>query len=185
MSRHLGPLAIVMATGLIWPCQAWTPDQTRRMEAGEVLVLDQAKPGGGKVEAGTFVKAAPKLVYELVADPKQAVHFSPGLVGADILQDNGATKVVRMHAKQFGIFDDVSELDARYQPYSSVTWRQLKRKAKTMSGQWQVEGHGDGTLLTYRLDVVLAEPVPSFVTRWFLSSSVPNLLKNVRRLLTG
>lgn len=173
-------MAMAVMTGPL-PGHAGPPDEQQRLRDGEVVVTSQARRHGGIVDARIYVAAPPRLVYTLVADPFQAPKYSPEIVAVTVLEEAGSRKRVRMRVRQLGLIDDESEVVSTYQPYDLVTWRQVKGRLAFQEGAWRVAPMAQGSLLTYHLNVDVGATVPAFIIEAFLRTTVPSLLKNVRR----
>jgi ribosome-associated toxin RatA of RatAB toxin-antitoxin module len=179
----LGTAFVVIAGPL--PVAAGGPDPQQRLRAGEVVIESQARRHGGIVDARIFVPAPPRLVYTLVADPAQAPRYSPEIVAVTVLEDQGSRKRVRMRVRQMGLIDDESEVLSTYQPYELVTWQQVKGRFAAQEGAWKVASMNEGTLLRYHLNVDVGTNIPAFIIEAFLRTTIPALLKNVRRQFGG
>jgi uncharacterized membrane protein len=172
--------AFMLGTGLL-PVAAEVADPLQRLRSGDVVVDSQRRRHGGIVDARIFVPAPPRLVYTFIADPHQLPRYSPEIISVRILEDHGSRKRVRMHVRQFGVIDDESEVLGTYQPYELVTWKQVKGRLASFEGFWKVGSMDQGTVLAYHVNVDAGMALPAFIIEAFLRSTVPSVLKNVRR----
>lgn len=163
------------------PAQAWTPEELKRLRAGDVVVTSTSRNRGGIIDASIVVPAPPRLVYTLVADPQNTPRYSPEISAVTVIEDQGLQKRVRMRVRQFGLIDEEHEVVSTYQPYSSVTWQQVKGRFAHQDGAWKVSSFDAGTILTYHLDIDVGASLPSFFIEAFLRTTIPNLMRNVRK----
>lgn len=176
-------IGIVLAGGYLTaslPALAWTPDELKRLRAGDVVIESRQQPRGGIVDGSIVVQAPPRLVYTLVADPQQMQRYSPEIASVKIIEDQDLQKRVRIRIKQFGLIDEEQEVISTFRPYEQVAWRQVKGRFAHQNGSWQMNAFDKGTLLHYHLDIDVGTHLPGFIVTAFLRTTIPSLLRSVR-----
>jgi ribosome-associated toxin RatA of RatAB toxin-antitoxin module len=161
-------------------------DQRRRLERGEIVVLDVLPPGGaGPGQGGTavsVVRAAPDAVWRLLVDYPGHAGLYPRVVGTEVLQRDAGHALVRYEigvGLLFFRFDvDNYPDDARRR----LVWHLAQGRSNGLFrdtwGYWQVEPHAQDTVLTYAM--AARTVLPAFLTRGSERAGLVGALTAVR-----
>jgi ribosome-associated toxin RatA of RatAB toxin-antitoxin module len=174
-----------------WPAQANTvglsPDLVRRLDHGEVVVLDVLPAGGAGLagQGGTalaVVHAAPDTVWSVLVDYPRLRGLYPRVVGAEVLEAESGHTLVR-YAVGMGPFS----FRFHVSNYPDATRRRLawqldRTRPNSLFedswGYWQVEPHARGALVTYAMAARMN--LPAFLTRGAERDGLVETLKAVR-----
>ncbi|OGK82780.1 MAG: hypothetical protein A2X52_06440 [Candidatus Rokubacteria bacterium GWC2_70_16] len=180
---------------------AWTPsvsslglsdDQRRRLEGGEVVVLDILPPGrqAAAAQGGTafsLVNAPPEAVWQLVTDYPRHVGLYPKVTTAEVLDAAGDHTLVR-YVVGVGPFSFRFHVD-NYPDAGRrrLAWQLAAGRSNGLFrenwGYWQVEPHGEGTMLTY--SIAARTVLPAFLTRGAEREGLVDTIKAVRDRAEG
>lgn len=189
MNRWYGILALLIVT-------AWVPaayslvlsnGERHRLERGDVVVLDVLPPGRAPaaVQGGTavsMVHASPDEVWEVLVDYPRHSGLYPRVTSAEVLESDHEHALVRyvvgVGPFTFGFhvdnYPDAAHRRLQWQLASGRS-NQLFRQSW---GYWQIEPHGDGTLLTYAMAAQTV--LPAFLTRGAEREGLVDTIKAVR-----
>jgi ribosome-associated toxin RatA of RatAB toxin-antitoxin module len=174
-----------------WPAQANTvglpPDLARRLDLGEVVVLDLLPAGGGGQPgqggtALTVVHAAPDVVWNVLVDYPRHRGLYPRVVGAEVLEADSGHALVR-YAVGVGPFS----FRFHVANYADATRRRLAWQLDRTRpnglfedswGYWQIEPHTRGALVTYAMAARVN--LPAFLTRGAERDGLVETLRAVR-----
>lgn len=189
MKRSLTVAIILLA---LWAPAAnpvgLSDDQWRRLERGEVVVLDLLPPGGlaKGSQGGTgmvVVQASPETVWRLLVDYGAHPGLYPRVVGAEVLERNTDHATVRyiIGVGPFSFAFHVNNYpDAARR---RLVWRLAHERDNDLFreswGYWQVESHEDGSMLTYAM--ASRTVLPAFLTRGAERDGLIETLKAVRQ----
>lgn len=190
MRRSRLPLALLLlALGPGFSgATALSDGQMRRLERGEVVLLDVLPPGpvGSGAQGGTgmiVVRAAPDAVWRVLVDYAGHPGLYPHVVSADVLQRDGWHALVRY---TIGVGPFSFAFHIRNYPDESrgrLVFRLAREQSNDLFrenwGYWQVEGHAAGTLLTYAM--ASRTVLPAFLTRGAERDGLAETLKAVRQ----
>jgi ribosome-associated toxin RatA of RatAB toxin-antitoxin module len=132
----------------------------RRLERGEVVLLDVLPPGGGR-EPGqggtvvTLVHASPETVWHVLVDYPRHAEFYPRVTSAEVLEAAADHTLVRyvvgVGPFSFGFHVNNYPDAAR----GRLVWRLDRDRRNGLFrdtwGYWQVDSRGAGVLLTYAM----------------------------------
>jgi len=98
------------------------------------------------------VKARPEQCYQVLTDYANAPSVFPTLKKCQVLEDHGATKLVRhvlAPTGQLGKFDYTLELKEEHN--KALSWKRVRGDFKELEGYWRLEplDGGRSTLVTY------------------------------------
>lgn len=185
-------LVVLLAalTAVSWRVQAnsvtLSEDQLRRLDRGDVVVLDVLPPGGtGKVDQGgtamALSQASPDAVWRVLVDYPAHRGLYPRVVAADVLAAHDAHALVRyvvgVGPFSFGFHVNNYPDTARRR----LEWRLDHARSNGLFddgwGYWQIEPHGGGVKLTYAM---AARTIPAFLTRGAERDGLVETVKAVR-----
>ncbi len=186
--------ALTLAALLI--LAVWTPAvnslglsdaERRRLEDGEVVVLEILPPGrdGRMAQGGTalsLVNAPPETVWQLLTDYPGHVGLYPRVTTAEVLESDASHAMVR-YVVGVGLFSFGFHVDNYPDPVRRrLAWRLAPGRSNGLFrenwGYWQVEPHGDGTMLTYA--IAARTVLPAFLTRGAERDGLVDTIKAVR-----
>src|SRR5437899_8392747 len=141
----------VVECGLVTVAMAAPPlglsdDQQRRLDAGEVILLDALPPGAGKFAQGgtamAVVRASPETVWRVLVDYPGHSRLYPRVVGREVLEAREGYALIR-YAAGIGPFSfrfDRDQYPARAR--ARLQWRlpegHLDALSRESSGSWPV-----------------------------------------------
>lgn len=162
-------------------------DQQRRLEGGEVIVLDVLPPGGDvkRSHGGTalaVVRASSDAVWRVLVDFTGHAGLYPRVVGAKVLETDPGRALVRyvVGVGPFSFGFHVNNYPDATQ--RRLAWRlALDRRNDLFQdswGYWQIEPDARGVLLTYAMAARTMLPV--FLTRGAERDGLVETLRAVR-----
>jgi ribosome-associated toxin RatA of RatAB toxin-antitoxin module len=184
----LALLTIVAAPALAVDSPGLSADQQRRLDAGEVVVLDVLPPGAGQASQGgtviARVNASPEAVWGVLVDYGRHTGLYPRVVTSQVLESDHAhvlvRYVVRVGMISFGFhvnnYPDVTR--------GRLTWALAKGRSngpfRDSWGYWQVApAHGaSGTTVTYAM--AARTMLPAFLTNGVERDGLVEAVKAVR-----
>jgi ribosome-associated toxin RatA of RatAB toxin-antitoxin module len=183
---------LVVACGLA--LAAWagplplTEDHRRRLDAGEIVVLDALPPGASPYAQGgtavAVVRAPVEKVWSILVDYPGHPRFYPRVVEVEVLKNVDGHALVRyvvgIGPMTFTFHMDKHQDVARRRIEWTLAEGQPSRLFRENSGYWQVEGRDGASLVTYGLAVRTL--LPAFVTRASERDSLVETITGVRRL---
>lgn len=104
------------------------------------------------VVSSMMVNARPEVCYKVCTDYKNAATTFPTLKKCLVLQDNGASKVIKYVTHPTGSFTDYSyTLEVKESPTQMVQWTRVSGDFKAIDGYWKLEPAqgGNKTIVTY------------------------------------
>jgi hypothetical protein len=185
---------VVLLVVLTGGTSAWaasptlSADQQRRLDAGEVVLLDVLPPGASEsAQGGTAVAlvcAPPAAVWDVLVDWRNHPALYPRVTRAEVTQTDPPRVRVRYTLAigpfSFDVYMDKYPDAARRR----VTWRLAEDRPSTFfaesSGYWQVDEAGAESLVTYA--VATRTLVPAFLTRGAQRDSLVSTVQALRTL---
>jgi ribosome-associated toxin RatA of RatAB toxin-antitoxin module len=163
-------------------------DQERRLEGGEVVVVDELPPGGIAVrgsQGGTglsLVRASPETVWQVLVNYAHHPGMYPRVVRAQVLESDPEHALVRyvigVGPFSFGFHVD-NYLD---EGHRRIVWRLAQERPNDLFrdswGYWQIDVRPTGVLLTYGM--AARTVLPAFLTRRAERDGLVETLKAVR-----
>lgn len=166
---------------------ALSGDQQRRLDGGEVVVLELLPPGGDvkSSQGGTavgVVHASSDAVWQVLVDYERHSGLYPRVVGAAVLESHPGVALVRyvvgIGPFAFG-FHVNNYPDAAHR---RLSWRLAQDRRNDLFqdswGYWQIEPDTRGVLLTYAM--AARTVLPAFLTRGAERDGLVQTLKAVR-----
>jgi hypothetical protein len=184
-------LLLALFTCLVPPIASASPiltaDEQRRLERGDVVVLNLLPPGGsGKAGQGgtavSLVHANPAAVWRLLIDYRGHSGLYPRVVYAEVL-DSDATHVLVRYVVGVGPFSFGFHVN-NYpnQARSRLAWRLARERRNDLFrdswGYWEVQPDARGAILTYAMAARTA--LPAFLTRGAERGGLVETIKAVR-----
>src|SRR3954469_25499407 len=151
-----------------------TPDDSRKVAAGEIVIRPSLDPGQrrGTVRAAAKIKAPPSVVFQVMMSCADAVQYVPHLRVCRVRDraHDGSSQLVEQEI-DFGWYAPRLKwvFRADFVKDQSITFRQVTGDFKTNYGVWEFEATdgGAGTLLRYRATI---DP-PGYVPNWLARST--------------
>jgi hypothetical protein len=184
----IGALAAAVALAPVSPGWTPSPQQTARLERGEVVAEVRPDPGrsSGVIEGAVIVHAPAAKVWGLLTDCAGTPRLVALVKSCRILEaDPAGAWDVREHILDFGLpllrFRDVFYSD--YTPSRRALFRCVPPgQFKGCAGEWRVdEAAGGDVRVTYQTWAEPPLPLPTFIVRTILKSQVVGGLTNLRR----
>jgi hypothetical protein len=186
--RLLAALALIVAGQAAWAKPpSLSPAEVRRLDRGEVLVLDVNPPGGSRRagQGGTAIAATlapPEVVWRVLVDYPRHAGLFPRVARADVLEAEPGRALVR-YAVQVGPFafrfHVQNHLDAARR---RLSWHLDATRPNDLFreswGYWQVERWGEGSLVTYAM--AAETMLPAFLIRGAERDSLVQTVRAVR-----
>lgn len=169
-------LAVAILIVAAWAATA-TPlglssDQQRRLERGEIVVLDILPPGDRAIKgqggtALTLVSASPDAVWRVLVDYPRHSGLYPRVTDAQVLESDAGHALVRyvvgVGPFSFGFHVNNYPDAARGRLAWSLDRGRPNDLFRDSWGYWQVEPHRQGVVLTYAM--AARTVLPAFLTR--------------------
>jgi Polyketide cyclase / dehydrase and lipid transport len=165
-------------------------DQQRRLDAGEIVLLDALPPGASEsAQGGTVVAvvcAPTAVVWAILVDWRNHPSIYPHVARAEVTHADSSRVRVR-YTLAIGPFSFDAHID-KYPDAARrrVEWRlaedQPSRFFAESSGYWQVDELGAESLVTYA--VATRTLVPAFLTRGSQRHSLVSTVEAVRKRAT-
>ncbi len=162
-------------------------DQQRRLEIGEVVVMDVLPPGGAAKagQGGTvlaLVHASPAAVWQVLTDYARHRGLYPRVVDARVLEADGEHALVRyvlgIGPFSFGFHVDNYADEARRR----IEWRLAHEWPNDLFrenwGYWQLDQRPSGVVVTYAM--AARTVLPAFLTRGAERDGLVETVKAVR-----
>lgn len=169
------------------PLPPLTADEQRRLDRGEVVVLDVLPPGGDDREGqgGTAlsrVHASADAVWRVLVDYGRHPGLYPRVVRADVLEAEPQRAlvhyVVGVGPFSFGFHVNNYPDEA----HRRIDWRLARGRSNGLFrdswGYWAIEPRGDDVLLTYAM--AARTVLPPFLTRGAERDGLVETIKAVR-----
>jgi ribosome-associated toxin RatA of RatAB toxin-antitoxin module len=187
----LPALLLLLLILAAWPPQvnslALSNEQLSQLSQGEVVLLDLLPPGGpeGGGQGGTamaLVHASPETVWSVLVNYTGHVGLYPRVVQAQVLELDPTHAVVRYEIGvgpfSFGFYVDNFPDATRHR----IEWRLDHGRPNDLFreswGYWQVERHGEDSLITYAM--AARTVLPAFLTRGAERDGLVATVKAVR-----
>lgn len=162
-------------------------DQQRRLDIGEVVVMDLLPPGGpAKASQGgtvlALVHASPEAVWQVLTDYARHRGLYPRVVDARVLEADGYHALVRyvlgIGPFSFGFHVNNYADEARRR----IEWRLAHERPNDLFreswGYWQLEPRPSGVVVTYAM--AARTVLPAFLTRGAERDGLVETVKAVR-----
>jgi len=170
---------------------AETPEDVRRLAAGEVIVTDALPPGATKEARGgtavALLRALPEEVWRVIVDYRGHPRYYPHVTAADVVEENERHVIVRYRIGvgpfSFGFYMEKYPDPRRRR----VEWQLAAGRAHGLfrenSGYWQIDptDAGDASLVTYAIAVRTV--LPAFVVAGGESASLTETVTALRKLV--
>ncbi len=183
---------LVVLLGVVLPVPGATAvelssDQQRRLEGGEVVVVNVLPPGGGAKasQGGTvlaLVHASPEAVWQVLLDYARHPGLYPRVVGTQVLESDADHALVRYvlgigpFSFGFHVNNYPDEMNRR------IEWRLAQERPNDLFreswGYWQIDPRPRGALVTYAM--AARTVLPAFLTRGAERDGLVETLKAVR-----
>lgn len=153
---YVGKLSL--ASALVLGVFLATPDVSAKQELasaskGQQYAIGEQQIGNKSyVVSSMIVNARPEVCYKVCTDYKNAATTFPTLKKCQVVQDNGASKVIKYVTHPTGSFTDYSYmLEVKETPFQMVEWNRISGDFKAIDGYWKIEPAQGGTktLVTY------------------------------------
>ena len=188
--RHWLALFVVggalVTVALAAPPLSLSDDQRRRLDAGEVILLDVLPPTASTVAQGgtaiAIVRASPETVWGVLRDFRSHSGLYPRVVTVDLLEADAQRALVR-YVFEIGPFSFDVHMDkfpdtARRRMEWRLADRHPNRIFRESSGYWQVEAAPGGSMVTYAIAVRTI--LPGFITRRAERDSLVDTVTSLR-----
>lgn len=164
-----------------------SPEQQRRLDDGEILVLDILPPGGDvkPSQGGTavvLVHASPDIVWRVITDYRGHAGLFPRVVDAEVLETDPQRALVRytLGVGPFSFGFHVTNVPDTGR--ARLDWRLAHGRPNDLFrdswGYWQVEPDRRGAILTYAM--AARTVLPAFLTRGADREGLMQTLRAVR-----
>jgi uncharacterized membrane protein len=181
-------LALAGAAGVCAADFQLTPDETRRVDAREIVIRPSLDPGQrrGTVRAAVRIDAPPAVVFELMSRCADAVQYVPHLRLCRVRDraHDDSWQLVE-HEIDFGWYAPRLKwvFRAEFVKDESITFRQVAGDFKQNYGLWEFEAVDGGarTLLRYRATIDPPGFVPNWLARSTFKRELPQMLLDLRR----
>jgi ribosome-associated toxin RatA of RatAB toxin-antitoxin module len=186
-------LLVLMTGGLItttWSAPpALSPDEKRRLTAGEVLVREDMPPGASEsARGGTalgLVHATPDQVWRVLVDYPGHSRYYPRVTSAALVESDERRAVVR-YTVGIGPFSSTFYMDKFPDVRRRrIEWHLSPGRATGLfrenSGYWQVDELDRASLVTYAIAVRTV--LPSFMTGSSERDSLVETIVGLRRVV--
>jgi len=128
------------------------------------------REGGGVTQRATesiVVNAPPEVVYRVVTDFEHYIDWVSDLKRIEVLERDatGRPLEIEFRAAAFGRSTTYALRYDYDRAPATLTWHQTSGDlTSSLEGEYRLEPHAAGTLLTYDLEVELLVPIPTFIT---------------------
>ncbi len=187
MARRSLLVALLIVAVWTGPANSFglAPEQIKRLDRGEVVVLDVVPPGGESGQGGTAMAvthASPAAMWRVLVNYPRHRGLYPRVVEARILETDAEHALVRYVVEvgpfSFG-FHVTNHADlARWR----LDWRLDRARANDLFrdtwGYWQIEPHGEGAIVTYAMGARTV--LPAFLTRGSEREGLVETIRAVR-----
>jgi ribosome-associated toxin RatA of RatAB toxin-antitoxin module len=182
----------VVAVGLaVAASAAQSPEERRRLTAGEVVVRDVMPPGATPSARGgtalALVRASPEEVWRVLNDYPGHPRFYPRVVAAELVERDDRRALVRY---EVGIGPFSFTFHMHKYPDASrrrVEWRLAEGYSSGLfrenSGFWQLDPEGDATVVTY--GIAVRTVLPKLFTGAAERDSLVETVTALRRVVEG
>ena len=167
--------------------QALTTDQQRRVDAGEIVLLDALPPGASaSAQGGTAVAvvcASPALVWDILVDVRNHPAIYPRVTRAEVTRADPPPMRVR-YLLAIGPLSVEVHMDKAPDPARRrIEWHLADYRPNWFfaesSGYWQVDDMGADSVVTYA--VATRTLVPGFLTRSSHREGLVSTIEAVRQ----
>jgi polyketide cyclase/dehydrase/lipid transport protein len=190
--RYLLPLAL-LAWALVrggWSASSLilSGDQQRRLDQGEVIVLDALPPRAGpSAQGGTalaIVRASPERVWSILIDYPGHTRYYPRVTHVEVLEADDRHALLRYEVG-IGPFSFGFHMIKHPDPVRHrMDWQLAEGRANSLfrenTGYWQLVEAAGGTLVTYAIAVRTI--LPAFATSGSVRNSLVDTIRSLRKL---
>ena len=183
----LSALLIVSVPVTVAKALVLSRDQQRRLEGGEVVVVDELPPGGmtrgGQGGTGmSLIHASPETVWQVLVNYEHHPGIYPRVVRAQVVESDPDHALVRyiigVGPFSFGFYVDNYLDEGRRR----IVWRLAQERRNGLFrdswGYWQIDLQPQGVLLTYAM--AARTVLPRFLTRGVERDGLVETLRAVR-----
>jgi len=165
-----------------------TPAEAQRIAKNEALSHAKLYPTArrGTVRAAMLIGAPPAVVFQLMTQCADAVHFVPHLRLCRVREraPDASWEIVEQEI-DFGWYSPKLRYVFRADLVAdrSITFRQVSGDFKANEGIWELEPAANGahTLLRYRVYIDPPGYVPNWLARSTFKRELPQMLSDLRR----
>lgn len=164
-----------------------TPAETRRLEAGEVVVRAQldSSQRRGRVRAAVRIDAPPDVVFQMMIRCADALEYVPHLRRCQVRDRAADASWVEVeHEIDFGWYAPRIRWTFRAELTTDrrIDFRQVKGDFKANEGAWELVPTPDGatTLLLYQAFIDPPGFVPNWLARSTFRRELPQMLEDLR-----
>ena len=168
-----------------------TPEDARRLAAGDVVVTDALPPGASEEARGgtavALLRASPEEVWRVIVDYRGHPRYYPRVTAADVVEKDERHVIVRYRITvgpfSFGFYMEKYPDPLRRR----VEWQLAAGRAHGLfrenSGYWQIDptDAADASLVTYAIAVRTV--LPAFVVSGSESASLAETVTALRKLV--
>jgi len=166
-----------------------SPDQQRRVAAGEVVVLDALPPGATESAGGgtavALVRAAPERVWSVLVDYPGHPRYYPRVTSAEVVEADAQHALVRYTIGVGPFSFGFHMLKYPDQVRRRIEWHLDANHTNSVfrenSGYWQLDPAKGGSRVTYAIAVRTI--VPGFFTAGAERASLADTIKKLRKLV--
>lgn len=164
-----------------------TPDEARKVDAGEIVIRAALDAGQrrGTVRAAVKIDAPPSVVFQVMETCADAVRYVPHLRVCRVRDraPDGSSQLVEQEI-DFGWYAPRLKwvFRAEFVKDESITFRQVAGDFKQNYGVWEFEAIDAGarTLLRYRATIDPPGYVPNWLARSTFKRELPQMLTDLR-----
>jgi ribosome-associated toxin RatA of RatAB toxin-antitoxin module len=165
---------------------------TEALLQGEILLTTHSYSAwGGSVTAKMYLPLTPKQVWHRVTDYPRWTQYFPDVTRSEVLQHTlpqGVRRVKRLYqvaSKAFAVFSAQVEIQLKVleTQYQRVQFCLESGSFREFEADLQLEGCGDGTVLTYCVQAIPTIPVPSILIQQAIRFDLPSNMKQMRKVM--
>lgn len=183
------PACIACNVDVMQARQGYSDSEWKTLENREVVIAetpaDSGDPSQHKVRANVIIDSSPQQVWAVLTDFPSRPKFTPDLKDMRVVRVVGKRVWVDEYLKFLVVdirFRVINTLEPNLGTMSWELDKSVEHDIADTKGAWQLTPVADGrqTLLSYWADVDTGQPVPDFIERYLMRSSLPNLLGRMR-----
>lgn len=170
-------LLLFLLSGLVLPAKSET-------DVAPEVTIRHREQGGFQLSAHIKIAAPVAVVWDILLDCGQAMHYVPGIRRCEIVQSGENYDLTRHRVKPYSFMPAVDYLfHADYMHHQRVSMQLVEGNLREFSGEWLFSSCGEWcTSLSYEGMVEAAWFVPLMFERRALSQDYPKMLNRLRRL---
>lgn len=165
--------------------QEWKSLENREVVIAEAATGDTGDPSQRKVRANVIVDRSPRHVWAVLTDFPSRPKFTPDVKDMRVVRVEGNRVWVDEFLEFLYVdiyFRIINTLEPQSGKMSWVLDKGVEHDIADTKGEWQLfpVAEGEQTLLSYWADVDTGQPVPGFIEKYLMQSSLPRLLGRIR-----